>query len=160
MSKGDAMQRFRNKKVIVTGGARGIGRVIVRAFIEEGAVVWTADIDERGLGRLHVLVNNVAVTPMEPILEIGEESWNRTLAVNLNGPFFACQAAARHMISSGGGVLVNITSANAFRVESSAAHYNTSKSALVMMTRCFAHELGHLGIRANCVAPGLGPRVD
>ncbi|RPI32383.1 MAG: SDR family oxidoreductase [Actinomycetota bacterium] len=106
------------------------------------------------LGRVHVLVNNAAVMPYGPVLEMEEGTWRETLAVNLDGPFFASQAAARHMVEEGGGVIVNIASANAFRVESPATNYNTSKAALVMMTRCFAHELGHLGLRACCVAPG------
>ena len=106
------------------------------------------------LGRVHVLVNNAAIMPYGPVLEMEERTWRDTLAVNLDGPFFASQAVARHMVEQGGGVIINIASANAFRVESPAANYNTSKAALVMMTRCFAHELGHLGVRACCVAPG------
>jgi meso-butanediol dehydrogenase/(S,S)-butanediol dehydrogenase/diacetyl reductase len=106
------------------------------------------------LGRVHVLVNNAAVMPYGPVLEMEERTWRETMAVNLDGPFFASQAAARHMVEHGGGVIINIASANAFRVESPAANYNTSKAALVMLTRCFAHELGHLGLRACCVAPG------
>lgn len=187
------MRRFDGKNVVVTGGARGIGRAIVNAFVDEGARVFAVDLEQqlqrlqavreeasyperveiatadmgvseqaRGMvgeavgrmDRVHVLVNNAAVMPYGPVLELSEETWTRTLAVNLSGPFFASQEAARHMVGHGGGVIVNIASANAFRVESPATNYNTSKAALVMMTRCFAHELGHLGIRANCVAPG------
>ncbi len=106
------------------------------------------------LGRVHVLVNNAAIMPYGPVLEMEERTWRDTMAVNLDGPFYASQAAARHMVEEGGGVIINIASANAFRVESPATNYNTSKAALVMMTRCFAHELGHLGLRACCVAPG------
>jgi NAD(P)-dependent dehydrogenase (short-subunit alcohol dehydrogenase family) len=106
------------------------------------------------VGRVHVLVNNAAIMPYGPVLDISEQTWRDTYAVNLDGPFYASQVAARHMVESGGGVIINIASANAFRVESPAANYNSSKAALVMMTRCFAHELGHLGVRANCVAPG------
>ena len=106
------------------------------------------------MGRVHVLVNNAAIMPYGPVLDISEETWHDTYAVNLDGPFFACQVAARHMVEMGGGAIISIASANAFRVESPAANYNSSKAALVMMTRCFAHELGHLGVRANCVAPG------
>ena len=106
------------------------------------------------MGRVHVLVNNAAIMPYGPVLDISEQTWRDTYAVNLDGPFYASQVAARHMAESGGGVIINIASANAFRVESPAANYNSSKAALVMMTRCFAHELGHLGVRANCVAPG------
>lgn len=106
------------------------------------------------LGRVHVLVNNAATMPYGPVLEMTEQTWRETMAVNLDGPFFTSQVAARHMVEHGGGVIINIASANAFRVESPATNYNTSKAALVMMTRCFAHELGHLGVRACCVAPG------
>jgi NAD(P)-dependent dehydrogenase (short-subunit alcohol dehydrogenase family) len=58
------------------------------------------------------------------------------------------------MIEHGGGAIVNIASANAFKNESPEAPYNASKAALVALTKAVAHELGHLGVRANCVAPG------
>jgi NAD(P)-dependent dehydrogenase (short-subunit alcohol dehydrogenase family) len=107
------------------------------------------------MGRIHVLVNNAAVMPERPILEIGEAEWREVWSVNVEGPFWATQAVARHMIESGGGgAVVNIASTNAFRVESPEAHYNASKAAVVVLTRSFAHELGHHGIRFNCVAPG------
>jgi 3-oxoacyl-[acyl-carrier protein] reductase len=107
------------------------------------------------MGRIHVLVNNAAVMPSRPILDIEEAEWREVWDVNVGGPFWATQAVARHMIEAGGGgAVVNIASANAFRVESPEAHYNASKAALVMLTRSFAHELGHHGIRFNCVAPG------
>ena len=107
------------------------------------------------LDRIDVLVNNAAVMPSTPILEIEEAEWRRVFDVNTGGPFWATQAVARHMIErGGGGAVVGVASANAFRVESPEAHYNASKAALVMLTRSFAHELGHHGIRFNCVAPG------
>lgn len=185
------MSRFEGKNVIVTGGARGIGRAIVDAFVREGARVLAADIDREGLermraaaqardrigtsvvdigraeearrmvreaierlGRIHVLVNNAGVMPSGPVLEVTEETWDRTFDVNVRGPFFATQVAAEHMIENGGGAIVNIASANAFQAESPEAPYNASKAAIVMLTRSLAHELGHLGVRANCVAPG------
>jgi NAD(P)-dependent dehydrogenase (short-subunit alcohol dehydrogenase family) len=106
------------------------------------------------LGGLDVLVNNAGVMPDGPILDVTQDVFDTAFAVNARGPFFAMQRAAGHMIEHGGGAFVNIASANAFRVESPEAPYNASKAALVMLTRAFAHELGHLGIRANCVAPG------
>jgi NAD(P)-dependent dehydrogenase (short-subunit alcohol dehydrogenase family) len=105
-------------------------------------------------GRVHVLVNDAGIAHYDHVLELPEAHWFETMDVNLHGPFFAGQAAARHMVEHGGGCIVNIASTDAFQVESPQAHYNTSKAALVMMTRSFAHELGHRGIRANCVAPG------
>ena len=113
-------------------------------------------------GRLHVLVNNAGIAYTDPVLELPEDHWFETFDVNLHGPFFASQAAARHMVEHGGGAIVNIASTDAFSAESPQTHYNSSKAALVMMTRSFAHELGHLGVRANCVAPGqtITPMVD
>jgi NAD(P)-dependent dehydrogenase (short-subunit alcohol dehydrogenase family) len=64
------------------------------------------------------------------------------------------QEACRHFVEAGGGAVVNIASANAIRNESPEAAYNASKAALVSLTRAFAHELGHLGIRVNAVCPG------
>jgi NAD(P)-dependent dehydrogenase (short-subunit alcohol dehydrogenase family) len=64
------------------------------------------------------------------------------------------QVIAPHMVEHGGGAIVNIASANAFKNESPEAPYNASKAALVALTKAAAHELGHLGVRANCVAPG------
>ena len=106
------------------------------------------------LGRLHVLVNCAGVMPCGPFLEITEETFDRTFAVNARAPMATMQAAAAHMVEHGGGAIVNIASANAFKNESPEAAYNASKAALVALTKAVAHELGHLGIRANCVAPG------
>jgi NAD(P)-dependent dehydrogenase (short-subunit alcohol dehydrogenase family) len=114
-------------------------------------VVWTTI--ERA-GRLDVLVNNAAVQPAGPILEVTEGLWDETFAVNTRAPFFSSQAAAIHMTANGGGAIVNIASANALRNESPEGPYNASKAALIALTRAFAHELGHLGLRVNCVAPG------
>ena len=106
------------------------------------------------LGRVHVLVNCAGVMPGGSILEVEEETFDHTFAVNARAPLATMQVVAAHMIEHGGGAIVNIASANAFRNESPEAAYNASKAALVALTRAAAHELGHLGIRANCVAPG------
>jgi len=117
----------------------------VRRMVDDGI---------RELGGLDVLVNNAGVMPDGAILEVSPETFDAAFSVNARAPFFAMQQAAVHMIEHGGGAFVNVASANAFRVESPEAPYNASKAALVMLTRAFAHELGHLGIRANCIAPG------
>lgn len=105
-------------------------------------------------GRLHVLVNNAGIAYSDPVLELPEEHWHETLAINLSGPFFTAQAAARHMVANGGGAIVNVASTDAFSAESPQTHYNVSKAGIVMLTKSFAHELGHLGVRVNAVAPG------
>jgi NAD(P)-dependent dehydrogenase (short-subunit alcohol dehydrogenase family) len=176
-------RRFDGRGVVVTGAARGIGRAIVAAFQAEGARVVAVDVlpavaevpgvealvvdlsrpgaagamvaEAAGLlGRIDVLVNNAAVMPDGPLLDVTEAEWDRTFAVNVRAVFFASQAAARHMVERGGGAIVNLSSANAVRSESPEAPYNASKAAVIAITRSLAHELGHHGVRANCVAPG------
>jgi 3-oxoacyl-[acyl-carrier protein] reductase len=107
------------------------------------------------LGGIDVLVNNAGVSYTEPFLEATEERWTETLATNLNGPFFASQVAAGHMVDHGGGSIVNVASIDAFVAESPSAHYMASKAGLVLLTKSIAFELGHRGVRCNAVCPGL-----
>ena len=104
--------------------------------------------------RVHVLVNCAGAQPDGPLLEVTRETFDRTFAVNVRAPMATMQQVAPHMAAHGGGAIVNIASANAFKNESPEAPYNASKAALVALTKAAAHEWGHLGIRANCVAPG------
>ena len=105
-------------------------------------------------GRLDVLANCAGVALEGTALDVTEETWNHTFSLNLNAPLWSSQVAARHMIEQGGGAIINITSVDAFTVDSPQTHYNASKAALQMLTRSMAHELAHLGVRVNAVAPG------
>jgi NAD(P)-dependent dehydrogenase (short-subunit alcohol dehydrogenase family) len=107
------------------------------------------------LGGVDVLVNGAGIAYLESLFDITEETWDRTLATNLTGPFWAGREAARLMMDSGGGAIVNVASIDAIVAESPLAHYNASKAGLILLTQSFAHELGHMGIRCNAVAPGL-----
>ena len=107
------------------------------------------------LGGLDVLVNNAGVQPDGPVLEVDGPMFEETIAVNVRAPFVLMQEACRRWIEAdAAGVIVNIASANAFQNESPESVYNASKAALVALTKSFAHELGHRGIRVNAVAPG------
>jgi 3-oxoacyl-[acyl-carrier protein] reductase len=106
------------------------------------------------LGRVHALVNCAGVMPDGPLIEVTADVFDLTFAVNVRAPMATMQVLAVHMAEQGGGVIVNVASANAFRNESPEAPYNASKAALVSLTNAAAHEWGHLNIRANCVAPG------
>jgi NAD(P)-dependent dehydrogenase (short-subunit alcohol dehydrogenase family) len=106
-------------------------------------------------GRLDVLVNCAGTARSDPVLEMNEESWRDTLDTNLTSAFVAGQEAARHMAQAGGGAIVNVSSICAYYAESPDASYCASKAGLTMLTQCMAYELGHLGVRCNCVAPGL-----
>ena len=107
------------------------------------------------LGSVEILVNNASQQPDGPALDVGAGGFDSTFAVNVRAPMLTMQEACRHWIDHGTpGAIVNIASANAFQNESPESIYNASKAALVALTKAFAHEMGHHGIRANCVAPG------
>jgi NAD(P)-dependent dehydrogenase (short-subunit alcohol dehydrogenase family) len=138
----------------------------VREELGEGIAVFPVDLADaqetaalvgrvlEWFGKLDVLVNCAALQPDGPALSVSRDEFDRTFAVNVRAPFALMQEACRHFVDVGGGVVVNIASANAIRNESPESVYNASKAALVALTRAFAHELGHLGIRVNAVCPG------
>jgi NAD(P)-dependent dehydrogenase (short-subunit alcohol dehydrogenase family) len=106
------------------------------------------------LGGLDVLVNCAGVMPLSPAIDMPEDTWDETLAVNLKAPFLASQAAARIMAAAGHGRIVNVTSTRQQQAAVGAAAYCASKAGLLMLTRVLALELAPLGIRVNAVAPG------
>jgi NAD(P)-dependent dehydrogenase (short-subunit alcohol dehydrogenase family) len=130
----------------------------------EGIVADLADPDAaravvpeavRRLGAVDVLVNDAGVQPDGDALGVSVAEFDTTFAVNTRAPFLLMQDVCRHLIERGvGGAIVNVASANALRSESPESIYNASKAALVALTRAFAHEFGHLGIRVNAVCPG------
>jgi 2-deoxy-D-gluconate 3-dehydrogenase len=110
----------------------------------------------RHFGDLHIAVNDAAVFPTSPVLEISEAQWDKVLATNLKGTFFLAQAAARKMIEKGhGGKIINITSFAWLIPPGFLGHYDASKGGVVSVTRSLAKELGVHGIQVNAVAPGL-----
>jgi len=103
-----------------------------------------------------VLANIAGIAHDEPFLEITDEWWNRTLAVNLNGVFYCSQIVARHMVERGiEGRIVSMASTNGLVGEELLAHYNASKFGVVGLTMTMAIELAPYKIRANSVCPGL-----
>lgn len=107
------------------------------------------------LGGLDVLINNAGSYPVSPLLEMSEAEWNAVIADNLSSVHLCTQAAARHMMKSGGGAIVNVASVEAEMPASGHSHYNAAKAGVVMYTRTAARELGRHGIRVNAVSPGL-----
>jgi 2-deoxy-D-gluconate 3-dehydrogenase len=105
-------------------------------------------------GRLDILVNNAAMFPIIPFFEGDDELWRKTLDVNVMGGMRCTRAAAPHMAKSGGGAVVNLASIAGLHPEGDMPHYETSKGAVIMMTKSLAWELRDLKIRVNAVAPG------
>jgi NAD(P)-dependent dehydrogenase (short-subunit alcohol dehydrogenase family) len=118
---------------------------------------------EAHYGRLNVLVNNAGVAPKvrADILEASEESYERVMAINLKGPYFLTQAAARWMIAQQGdnpdfkGCMVNISSISATVASPSRGEYCLSKAGVSMATQLWAVRLGEFGIPVYEVRPGV-----
>lgn len=113
------------------------------ALIEQAAAVF---------GRLDVLVNSAASFVQAELMDITPAQWDAAYAVNVRAPFFAAQAAARHMTD--GGVVINIADHLAFETMPAMVAHASAKSALVHVTRTLARALAPK-IRVNAVVPGL-----
>ena len=107
-------------------------------------------------GKLHILVNNAGANPyFGDMLSADEGIWNKTFDVNLKGPFFMIQHAARLMMESGGGSIVNTSSVNGIKPAPFQGIYSITKAGIISMTRAFAKELAPSNIRVNALLPGL-----
>ena len=136
-----------------TSGRRGI---LVRANVgqieEVQAMVSAA---QEGLGPIDVLINNAAVFPRVPFLEMTEDDWDRVLDVNLKGSCFCAQHVAKAMVSAGRqGSIINIASGAALRGSPRGVHYVASKGGVLSLTRAMALELAPYRIRVMRLHPG------
>ncbi len=109
---------------------------------------------EDDIGPIDVLVNVAGVLRMSPVVELSDEDWEQTFAVNTLAVFRLCRAVARRMQPRRRGCIITVGS-NASRVpRQQMAAYAASKAASAHFTRCLALELAPFGIRCNVVAPG------
>jgi NAD(P)-dependent dehydrogenase (short-subunit alcohol dehydrogenase family) len=164
----------KGKRIVVTGGARGIGARLVGELRERGADVVSTDIlpgcdvvcdvsDEQDVialfdqaGDIDGLVNNAAMLALRrPFQEISLDDWDRMMAVNVRGTFLCAREASKHMPH--GGSIVNVASTTALNGSQGFLHYVASKGAVISMTKTLAFELGPKQIRVNCVGPGFVP---
>ncbi|EEA02641.1 short-chain dehydrogenase/reductase SDR [Burkholderia sp. H160] len=104
-------------------------------------------------GRLDVLCNVAGIVGFYHVTDITEAEWERTLGINLNGPFYLSQAAIPHLLQTAGNI-VNVASVSGLRGAAHLVPYASSKAALVNMTRSMALEFMHKPIRINAIAPG------
>jgi len=125
----------------------------------EADVVAAVDGAAACFGGLDVLYNNAAViTYGRQIADLPTEQWDRTLAVNLRGPFLCAKYALPHLLRRGGGVIINVSSHGAFQASpTGVADYAVAKGGLVTLTHYLASEYGSQRVRANCIAPGPVP---
>ena len=179
--------RLQNKLAIVTGAASGFGAGIARRFAEEGASVIVNDLNPQGErvakdigGRfvqgdvtkgedwarlmreagpnLAIVVNNAGWTHRrKPYLEVSEDEFDRVYAVNVKSVYLSAVHAVPVFRKRGGGCLVNIASTAGVRPRPGLTVYNSSKGAVIVLSRSMAAELGPDKIRVNCVNPVFSP---
>ena len=168
-----------SRVAFVTGVASGIGRAVAKRLRDDGATVVgfdlrtdrpdgvdvvTGDVTERASveaaiahavhahGRLDVVANVAGIPQFGRVDDLGDDEWQRSLDVNLTGPFLVCRAALPHLRASRG-CIINLASIAGLEGQAYTAAYCASKGGLVLLTRALAVELAHDGVRVNCVCP-------
>ncbi len=132
-------------------------RVDVRKPAEVQAAVARAAEE---LGGLDTVVNSAGVIHLKPLAEVTEDDWDLTLDVNLKGMFLICQAAAPHLVESGRGRIVSLSSDAGKRGFEWIQAYTASKFGVVGLTESLAVELARHQVTVNCVCPVGCPTTD
>ena len=173
------------KKVLITGGSRGIGEACVRKFVKEGYEVYFNYLkndekakklsDETGavgircdvsdIGAVHkmyektggvdILVNNAGISHISLFTDTSENDWDRVFDVNIKGMYNVTNTFIPYMINKKYGKIVNISSIWGVTGGSCEVAYSASKAAVSGFTKALAKEEGPSGINVNCVAPGV-----
>ena len=103
-------------------------------------------------GRLYILVNDAGMMFTKPVVEVGEEEFDRIFAVNVKGTFLCCQEAAKRMAE--GGRIINFSSSTTAMMLPGYAAYVATKGAVEQFSHVLAKELGPKKITVNVVSPG------
>lgn len=176
--------RLKGKRAFVTAGAAGIGRACAIAFAREGASVVATDVDEVGLaalksegiaetykldarntaavdamasriGRVDILLNAAGFVHNGTVLECSEADWDFSFDLNVKSMHRTIRAFLPAMLDSGGGSIVNISSAaGVFKAAPNRYVYSATKAAVAALTRAVAVDFINKGVRCNAICPG------
>ena len=179
--------RLKDKFAIVTGAGSGFGAGIARRFAEEGAHVIVNDVNPQGEqvakeingrfvpadvtntadwarlvreagDKLSIVVNNAGWTHRnKPYLEVSEAEFDKVYAVNVKSVYLSAMHAVPVFRRRGGGCFVNIASTAGLRPRPGLSVYNSSKGAVILLSKSMAAEFGADKIRVNCVNPVFSP---
>jgi len=173
-----------NRKVIVTGGNRGIGKGIVLSLLEnnfkvlatcrdastfnfthENLIVSSLDVSDISSVELFqtevdefepdILVNNAGITKDNLFLRMSEEDWDSVINTNLNGIFRITKLVVKGMLKKRWGRVINISSISGSMGNPGQTNYSASKAGVDAFTRSLAKELGSRNITVNSIAPGF-----
>lgn len=139
----------------VTEAATRLGQRFICADVsQKESFIAVAEEAISQFGTIDALVNNAGIFRQHDVLTVTEAEFDQVLAINLKSVLFGIQAVASHMISRGGGAIVNIASLAATLASAGTAAYAASKAAVAQLTNAAAIELAPHGIRVNAIGPG------
>lgn len=167
------------KRVLITGGATGIGKANAQLFMSKGYDVFVTyndtPVDYSGVtavkcdlskvsnierlfdtvGDIDVLVNNAGVSLVKMINDTDEKDYDLVNDINAKSYFFTCKLALKSMLKKHSGAIINISSMWGQTGASCEVAYSMSKAAVIGLTKALAQELAPSGITVNCVSPGI-----
>ena len=174
---------YQHKTVVITGAAKGIGAACASIFLEAGANVGLLDIDFMGptdndrslsivcdvsdekavekaiheiknhFGSIDFLINNAGIQRYGSVTETSSDDWDLVMNVNLKSIFLCSKYAIPHMIENKKGVVINISSVQAFVSQQNVSAYTTAKTAILGLTRSIAVDYAPM-VRCVAVCPG------
>ena len=136
---------------------RGLGAQVTAIptdVTDEDAVNRLVDQTLARFGKLDVLVNNAGIAQHAPLVDMTLAAWQRTIDVNLTGPFLCARAALQVMVAAGRGRIINVASISSQRVRPGSASYSASKFGLWGLTQVIALEGRDHGVSCSCLNPG------
>tara|TARA_R110001583_G_scaffold189336_1_gene352124 strand:+ start:1572 stop:2249 length:678 start_codon:yes stop_codon:yes gene_type:complete len=161
---------FKNKTIIVTGGARGIGKQISEDFKSKGAEVIVTDtsnlnfLDPKSIAEflnsikdldIDICINNAGINEISPFCETSDQSWEDIIAVNLTGTFKITKSIIKKMMKREDGKVINVSSIWGHKSKIGRAAYSASKFGLRGLTQAIAAEAASKGVLVNSVSPGF-----